>query len=84
MREEVFLLLGHLCVPNGWGTSLFTLNEDDGRKGTDVSPVPSGSNTASQPKTLGPLAGTIDPSVRPSKIIGSEPVRDDPGSAIPG
>jgi len=34
---------------------------------------PSGSKTASQPNTLGPLAGTIVPSVRPSKIKGSVP-----------
>ena len=34
---------------------------------------PSGSKTASQPNTLGPLAGTIVPSVRPSKINGSVP-----------
>lgn len=40
---------------------------------TYVNPVPRGSKTASQPKTLGPLAGTIVPSVLPSNKIGSVP-----------
>jgi len=38
-----------------------------------VNPVPRGSKTASHPNTFGPLAGTIVPSVRPSKTIGSVP-----------
>ena len=42
-------------------------------KNAYVNPVPRGSKTASQPKTLGPLAGTIVPSVLPSNKIGSVP-----------
>lgn len=38
-----------------------------------VNPVPRGSKTASQPNTLGPLAGTIVPSVLPSNKTGSDP-----------
>ena len=42
-------------------------------KNAYVNPVPTGSKTASQPKTLGPLAGTIVPSVLPSNKTGSVP-----------
>ena len=34
---------------------------------------PSGRNTASQPKLPPPRAGTMDPSVRPVKVLGSSP-----------
>lgn len=40
---------------------------------THVKPVFRGSKIASHPKTFDPRAGTITPSVRPSKIIGSVP-----------
>ena len=43
------------------------------KKNANVNPVPRGSKTASQPKTLGPLAGTIVPSVLPSNKTGSDP-----------
>ena len=42
-----------------------------------VNPVPRGSKTASQPNTLGPLAGTIVPSVLPSNKTGSDPGKKD-------
>jgi hypothetical protein len=70
MRNGILLFFPHLRVP-----SIREREELFNMEDTHVRPVPSTSKTGSQPKTGGPLAGTIVPSVRPSKRIGSESVQ---------